>query len=82
MSNNTLIFELLEEGWSYYSLPNNLVLAIKADLTKVEEMKGDNGSPVMDESGNPLFKIHAQNVVKVISEDEYQSIRDSENKSK
>jgi hypothetical protein len=71
LSNDTLILELLEEGWSYYSLPNNMILAVKAQITKVEGMKKSDGTLDIDKSGNPLFKITAQNIVKVISEEEY-----------
>lgn len=65
--------ETLEEGFTYVSVPeHNCVLGVKISVTKVLVEKNSDGSVKLDAEGLPSLFWSGTNVVKILSNKEYE----------
>jgi hypothetical protein len=67
-SGKAIGFKPLTEEWSYYSIDDGYVLAIKMVLTKVLK------TPQVDPTGNPIYMIQQMPAIQVLTQEEYRSI--------
>ncbi len=69
----------LREGWTYVSIPDeNIVIGIRAAVTKVMKLTKPDGTPVLDAAGNPSFSFQSVNVAKVLTNTEYDVVKKME----
>lgn len=71
-------FKALHEGWTYVSLDDGRILGVKLVMTKIMTMEGPDGKPAVQPDGNPTYMVQAQNVVVVLSKEEWQVIKQKE----
>jgi hypothetical protein len=71
-------FKPLQERFSYYALNDGTVLGMKPAVVKVYRLEGPDGRPAFSPDGTPAYSIASQNILQVLTQDEYESIKDSD----
>lgn len=62
----------LEEGWTYISVPDDdVIIGVKASVTKVMKMVLPDGTQAKDATGSPMYSFQSVNVVKTLTREEY-----------
>jgi hypothetical protein len=62
----------LEEGWTYISVPDDdVIIGVKASVTKVMKIMAPDGTQAKDPSGCPMYSFQSVNVVKTLTREEY-----------
>jgi len=69
-------FAPLEENWNYYLVRDKatgkkLVLAVKFIVKKIHQGFDQNGKPIRDSQGNPVFRFEWQIVPMIMTIEEY-----------
>jgi hypothetical protein len=71
-------FKPLQERFSYYALNDGTVLGMKPVVVKVYRLEGPDGRPAFSPDGTPAYFIASQNILQVLTPDEYESVKDSD----
>lgn len=71
-------FKPLQERFSYISLDDGTVLGIKPAVVKVYRLEGPDGRPAVSPDGAPVYSVAQQNILQVLTPEEYESIKDSD----
>jgi hypothetical protein len=73
-------FKPLVEETSYYSLSDGSVLMVRPAVVKIFQVFGPDGKPITDMTHNNIYSVAAQNIIAVLTRDEYIQIKKRDNK--
>jgi hypothetical protein len=68
----------LHEGWTYVSTEDGTVIGVRVSVTKVMRFEDNQGNPIKDPSGNPVYEFQSTNVAKVLSKEEWEVVKKAE----
>lgn len=66
----------LHEGWTYVSIEGDgIVVGVRIAITKVMKLLDQNNNPIKAADGTPAYSLQSTNIVRVLTEAEYNVIR-------
>ena len=73
-------FKPLVEDPSFYSISDGSVLMIRPSVVKVLQVLMPDGKPLIDGNNNNVYTISVQNVVAVLTREEYRQLKKSDDR--
>ncbi len=69
----------LREGWTYVPVPDDdMVIGIRVAVTKVMKVLNPDDTPVVDSAGNPSYFMQSVNIVKILTDTEFDIVKKME----